>query len=360
LIYNSTLLPSLFHVEPGATGELAVILGEHGISTHRALILTGQSLSQHVAHRIREQLQDADVWVVENHSEAEVQSIQRALAVLQPTLLLAIGGGGVVDVTKRASKQFDIPCVVVPTVVSNDGLMSPIAVLDTGGGRFESLPATMPIGVIADLELIMAAPPKYLRASGGDLLSNLSATSDWRHVVKRDGGPQMNDAAYHLARNSAECLVHWSEWDLRSPSFVRSLIVAQIYSGIAMAIAGTSRPCSGPEHLVSHALDELDLTPEVLHGVQVGSICLFTLYLLGELSPRIMSFAEAMQLPILWTDLAPQLTKRLPEILTRTREVRPDRRTVLDELSDEQIMDQLAEFSNFCRARLGSRCKKVA
>jgi glycerol-1-phosphate dehydrogenase [NAD(P)+] len=134
--------------------------------------------------------------------------------------------------------------------------------------------------------------------------------------------------------------------------FVRNLIVAQINSGMAMTIAGTSRPCSGPEHLVSHALDELDLTPDVLHGVQVGSICLFMLYLFGELSAEVLRFANAMELPGLWTDLSPDLEDRLPEILERTRQVRPERRTLLDEMSDMEIMEQLEAFAGRPRPRL--------
>jgi glycerol-1-phosphate dehydrogenase [NAD(P)+] len=344
LIYNTTLLPSIFHVEAGAIGSVSHVLDAQGISTKRTLILTGRERSQETSLVVRDQLGGADLWVVESHSEDEVRRIGAGLDSLNSTLLIAIGGGGVVDVAKRVSKRHGLPTLVIPTVVSNDGLMSPISVLETSPGRFESLPGSMPIGVIADLDIIMAAPRKYLRASGGDLLSNLSATSDWLHVVKRGDGPKMNDAAFHLSRNSAEALVNWSNCDLANPVFVRNLIVAQIYSGIAMTIAGTSRPCSGPEHLVSHALDELNLTPDVLHGVQVGSVCLFMLYLFGELSPEVIRFAEAMHLPAVWTDLSPDVESHLPEIIARTRSVRPNRRTILDELSDSEILEQLALY----------------
>lgn len=355
MIYNTTLLPSIFHVEPGAIQDVSQTLDAHGLATSRVLVLTGRSRSHEVAEIVRQKLGGGELWVVEGHSEAEVERIREALNLLHPTLLIAIGGGGVIDVTKRVSKRYNVPCLVVPTVVSNDGLMSPISVLQTSPGRFESLPGAMPIGVIADLDVIMAAPAKYLRASGGDLLSNLSATSDWRHVVNRGDGPKMNDAAFHLSRNSAESLVHWSGCDLSDPAFVRSLIVAQIYSGIAMSIDGTSRPCSGPEHLVSHALDELDLTPDVLHGVQVGSICLFMLYLLGELTIDVARFAEAMELPAAWAELGPDVAARLPDVLARTRQVRPERRTILDELTDTEILDRYADFS----VRPASRLRAV-
>jgi glycerol-1-phosphate dehydrogenase [NAD(P)+] len=216
-------------------------------------------------------------------------------------------------------------------------------VLKTHDKHWESLPAAMPIGIIADLDVVMGAPRRYLRAAGGDLLSNISATSDWRHIVQRGDGPRMNDIAFHLSRNSAEALSHWDNCDLDDPEFVRNLIVAQIYSGIAMSIAGTSRPCSGPEHLISHALDELKLTPNVLHGVQVGSACLFILHLLDELTSEVQRFAKAMQIPTLWTDLLPDSAPVGP-VLERARKVRPDRRTILDDFTDDELRIELRNF----------------
>jgi glycerol-1-phosphate dehydrogenase [NAD(P)+] len=216
----------------------------------------------------------------------------------------------------------------------------------------------MPIGVIADLDILMSAPRQYLRASGGDLLSNLSATSDWRHVVDKGDGPLMNDIAYHLSRNSAEALVHWESCDLGDVSFVRNLIIAQIYSGIAMSIAGTSRPCSGPEHLISHALDELNLTPGVLHGVQVGSACLFSLHLLDELTPAVLRFADGMQIPRLWTELLPD-PSQAQEVFAHARRVRPDRRTILDAFSDDELVAELTRFAERW-GRVDVRAERVA
>jgi len=42
-----------------------------------------------------------------------------------------------------------------------------------------------------------------------------------------------------------------------------------VLSGVAMEIAGSSRPASGSEHLISHALDIFGKKPGV-HGLQVG------------------------------------------------------------------------------------------
>ena len=60
---------------------------------------------------------------------------------------------------------------------------------------------------------------------------------------------------------------------LAQPSFdlegTRLLGTALLFNGIAMEISGSSRPASGSEHLISHALDSISKRPR-LHGLQVG------------------------------------------------------------------------------------------
>ena len=57
---------------------------------------------------------------------------------------------------------------------------------------------------------------------------------------------------------------------LRSEDFLLSLTESLALSGIAMSIAGNSRPCSGAEHMISHAIDELfGHGIKAPHGIQV-------------------------------------------------------------------------------------------
>jgi glycerol-1-phosphate dehydrogenase [NAD(P)+] len=53
---------------------------------------------------------------------------------------------------------------------------------------------------------------------------------------------------------------------------------ALVSSGVAMSIAGSSRPASGAEHLISHQLDRL-VPDGALHGHQVGVAAIVTEYL---------------------------------------------------------------------------------
>ena len=50
---------------------------------------------------------------------------------------------------------------------------------------------------------------------------------------------------------------------------VRTVVEALISSGVAACIAGSSRPCSGAEHLFSHALDFISPN-QALHGEKCG------------------------------------------------------------------------------------------
>src|SRR5918994_1076871 len=62
---------------------------------------------------------------------------------------------------------------------------------------------------------------------------------------------------------------------------VHRLADALILSGTAMICAGTSRPASGGEHEISHAIDEL-FSGRALHGAQVAFGCIFSVSLYGE------------------------------------------------------------------------------
>ncbi|UCG92033.1 MAG: iron-containing alcohol dehydrogenase, partial [candidate division WOR-3 bacterium] len=70
-----------------------------------------------------------------------------------------------------------------------------------------------------------------------------------------------------------------------------------ILSGIAMGIAGNSRPASGAEHLISHGLDTI-LKNRGLHGVQSGIATIFSLGLRGSDGWRdIKDFYKKLNLP---------------------------------------------------------------
>jgi Glycerol dehydrogenase and related enzymes len=51
---------------------------------------------------------------------------------------------------------------------------------------------------------------------------------------------------------------------------IRTVVEALISAGVAACIAGSSRPCSGSEHLFSHAVEYVAGPDFGLHGERVG------------------------------------------------------------------------------------------
>ena len=79
--------------------------------------------------------------------------------------------------------------------------------------------------------------------------------------------PDLGRAPY--VRQKAEFLADGVGAGLRMARGMGLLGTALMLNGIAMEICGSSRPASGGEHLISHALDAIAARPR-LHGLQAG------------------------------------------------------------------------------------------
>lgn len=107
------------------------------------------------------------------------------------------------------------------------------------------------------------------------------------------------------------------------------VVKALVSSGVAMSIAGSSRPASGAEHLVSHQLDRI-APGKALHGHQVGVAAIVTEYLhSGERGDwrAVRDALDAIDAPTTASGLGID-DEVLLEALTTAHEIR-DRYTIL-------------------------------
>jgi glycerol-1-phosphate dehydrogenase [NAD(P)+] len=197
-----------------------------------------------------------------------------------------------------------------------------------------------------DLNIIREAPPKFLQAAAGDILSNISATNDWVLSFFKNG-EQINDLAYMLSRSAALALIHHESKSLKNKNFLKQVVHCQINSGLAMAIAGTSRPCSGSEHLISHAIDFNNLSENTLHGYQVGAISIFCLYLQKKLDAKCINYALDLGIPLAFHQLDKKISDNLELISNTSFKMRPGRFTVLDTYKKMKFDDLYNEFLLF-------------
>lgn len=107
----------------------------------------------------------------------------------------------------------------------------------------------------------------------------------------------------------------------------RIVVKALISSGIAMSIAGSSRPASGSEHKFSHALDIVAPKP-ALHGEQCGVGTIMMMYLHGKDWKFIRDTLKKINAPTNAYELGID-PEYIIEALTMAHKIRKERYTIL-------------------------------
>ena len=259
-------IPNLVRVKPGAVGRV-------GIYARRAdftdvVLLYSEDLHADLLKRLEDGLKSENIsvlqrWPVKNASFEQAREFIPLLPA-KTRAIIGFGGGKALDVAKYVSFLTRIPYIAVPTSLSNDGFCSPQSSL-TLEGRRKSLPSAMPFGVAIDTEVCLAAPEILWLAGVGDLVAKLTAVTDWK-LAFNAVGTLVDDFAALLSDATVFQFIARPHRDLEG---VRLLGTSLMLNGIAMEVCGSSRPASGSEHLISHALDSLGGPPR-MHGLQVG------------------------------------------------------------------------------------------
>jgi glycerol-1-phosphate dehydrogenase [NAD(P)+] len=137
------------------------------------------------------------------------------------------------------------------------------------------------------LNTLEKAPLISIQAGIGDLIANFTAINDC-YISEAFKDEAINQEAINLAyQGSLELvdLIYAAQSNngtatkpaeailelLRSPNFLRQFIRSLVLSGMAMYHANSSRPCSGSEHMISHAIDAIyGHGVKAAHGIQVA------------------------------------------------------------------------------------------
>jgi len=313
-----------------------------------ALVVTGQTTGALAANTVRDIMVESRYEVqqilVGEASQQNLVKVEEVAKDVKASFLLGVGGGSKIDLAKLASANLKKPFLSIATSASHDGIASPRASIKDGGNSL-SLNASVPLGVVADTALIVKAPFRLLASGCADVISNSTAILDWQLAGKLRS-EMFSSSAANLAKYAAEAIIENAA--AIKPNLEESVWVAIrpiIISGISMAVAGSSRPTSGSEHMFSHLLDKI-APGKALHGEQCGVGSIMMMYLHGGDWQRIRNALQLIGAPTTAKDLGVS-REQVIEALVHAHEIRKDRYTVLgDRGLTPEAAERLATLTN--------------
>ncbi|MBA9007975.1 MULTISPECIES: iron-containing alcohol dehydrogenase family protein [Thermomonospora] len=335
-LMRSLPAPLSVEIRRGAVAALGELLADRRIATEgRVAIAVGPGQGDAIAEQVRPSLTECDVFHVPGGTVDAAVSLSSRLRSGWYEAVVGIGGGRTIDATKYAATLAGIPMVSVATNLSHDGICSPVASLEHDKGK-GSFGVAMPLAMIVDLDYVHAAPERLVRAGIGDVISNLSAVDDWL-LAAEDCGEPVDRLALTLARTAAEALLYQPE-SIESDHFLTVLAEGLVLSGMAMSFAGSSRPSSGGDHEILHAVDQL-FPGTANHGELAGLGAAFCYFLRdrflgagGERLKEIVTCLERHRLPWLPGEVGLS-EEQFAEAVVYAPQTRPGRYTVLERLA---------------------------
>ena len=244
-------------------------------------------------------------------TQVPVQLVQQEAA--DCNYLIAAGSGTINDIVKLAATRLSIPYIVVATAASMTGYSSGLAAVTVGATK-QTVPATPPLAIIADTEVIATAPRQMRAAGVGDLVSRSPSSTDWKLASLLRGDYFCPWVAQLAEPADQQCRQAVGRIRQGKRDTLELLMSGLVLAGIAITMAQTSAPASGGGHLISHYWDMTAAARgrhHSLHGLQVAFGDLICTALYEKLWPRIEE-----------TDVDKLVATRLPaaEFARQTRE----------------------------------------
>lgn len=313
-----------------SVSEIALRLG----FTKSALIVAGQKTYGVAGKTVKELLEEegleVNIFLVGSSTIEDVAAAEEKIRVLKPQVVFGVGGGTKIDVAKLSAAHQQTPFISVPTTASHDGIASPLSSIK-GFEKPYSVMAQAPIAIIADTNVISQAPWRLAVSGCGDVIAKFTAVRDWK-LAHEEINEYYGGYAASLALMSARLIMENADSIKREKEEgLRVLIEALISCGVSMSIAGSSRPCSGSEHLFSHALEMIKPNYS-LHGERCGVGTIVMAYLHRANWKRIRDTLKKLGAPTNAKDLGME-NEDLMRALELAGTIRRERYTILNKLT---------------------------
>ena len=342
---NQFRLPYHLIVAQGAFDRIADSLGAEftSLTTKKVIFVTEENLQKIFADRIDRILRDFplhEIYFIKEASYDQAAALAKYITMNDIACVIGFGGGTVLDLAKFAAFVSKTRLISLATTLSNDSLSSPVAVLGTEGKARKTFRCTIPDAILVDTDVIRSAPKRQLLAGIGDTVAKYTALHDWK-LAESAGREKVDDFAYMISKVAFSSICNHERGDVEDPDFIKDLTRALVLGGLAMEIAGSSRPSSGSEHLFCHALEE-NFSEEVSipHGIAVAMGSYAAVLFQNRNLPKMTRVLKKYQIPVRPSDWNLK-EETFVAAWQQASATRSDRYTVLNEtdLSDTRLSE---------------------
>ena len=171
-----------------------------------------------------------------------------------PSCPIAVGGGTLADLCKRAAHLRSAPCLVFATAPSSTAFAAPGARLADAAGLPADLPCPAPAAVFAEPEILSRAPAALAAAGYGEAMACLVAGADWLAAAAIGADAPADPDAWALSREGLrDRLLHPREVADGDPAARTELFAALVSFGLAAQRARSPRPVYGAPHALADA-----------------------------------------------------------------------------------------------------------
>jgi glycerol dehydrogenase len=309
------LAPSRYVQGAGAINEIGIHAARMGT---KALFTGGKTALSVCGSAIEASLKDNKVGCHREvfNGECSDKEIDRLIGVAKANgsdLIIAAGGGKVIDTGKAVAYEMKLPVIIAPTIAATDAPCSALSVIYTEHGVFERylvLPKN-PDCVLVDTAIVANAPVDLLVSGMGDALATYWEADTCAKSCKPNaltGSTPPTLSALALARLCYDTLL---EYGLQAKLAVERQSVTPAVEAIVEAntlLSGLGFESGGlaGAHAIHNGLTVLEASHGKFHGQKVSFGVVTQLVLEGRPSRDIddvLNFCVSVGLPICLEDV---------------------------------------------------------
>lgn len=270
-----TFFTKAIEIGIGITKDTGKILRDNGFEDELLLVADENTIA--AAHGVRESLHRAGFAVKEqiydNLMYARAEQVEELIELSKDVKgIISVGTGSLNDICRVTAYQTGKKFCIFATAPSMDGFASDTAPIIKNNFK-ESWQAEQPLVIIGDTKILAAAPTE-LKASGfGDMVAKYIGLAEWK-ISNLLIGEYYCESIADITKEAVEKISALADKICENNEEAAGAVMESlVLTGLAMKLAGCSRPASGAEHVVSHYLEcykvNRGIWPE-FHGKKVG------------------------------------------------------------------------------------------